>query len=427
MTKELTVKNLYGIRGTITHRTDSNTLVITGENGAGKSSFVNSFLHVFAHKAVKDAPSSVHTGQIEGEVKYTDDDLGLSFSRRFKGGKMLGVEIRALDGAKYDESPAVMLKDRIGTVTVNVSEFLKSDEATRRDLIMAKSTFPEGFDLVALNAKQADIESRRTDAHRDKTRLEGVIARLVPPAKSTPDSEVDGAALLAEIAKAQDHNRAIEEGERRAASIQDDIDRREREIEQLLQQVATYRAIQGTLELSRAEAVASASAEPIDSAAIRTQYDDIETTNRAVREKLAFNEVKAEHDAAVAKHATLEADLKAVKKDKFDGLAKAVFPHPALSVNDDYVLVDGTPFISANSGAVSLVALAIAISGEHSDEELRLVILKDGDWLDSKSLAAADKMIADKGFFGLVDRGRPDMPNVPGIDVIELSDGQVAE
>ena len=122
--KELIVSNLYGIRGEIRHRTDANVLVVAGEAGAGKSSFVNSFVHIFAHKSVKGAGEVLHEGQIEGEAKYIDEELGLSFGRRFKNGKMSSVEIRALDGAKYEEKPAEILKERIGTVIVDVSDFL---------------------------------------------------------------------------------------------------------------------------------------------------------------------------------------------------------------------------------------------------------------------------------------------------------------
>jgi len=427
MTKELTVKNLYGIRGEITHRTDANVLVVTGENGAGKSSFTNSFLHLLAHKVVKGAPDAVHEGAIEGEVKYTDDELGLSIARRFKGGKMLGVEIRALDGAKYADSPAAMLKTLIGTVTVDVSDFLSVDESTRRDLIMSKATFPEGFDLAALNTLQASIEGSRTDANRERSRLEGVMSGLVPPAKSTPDEEVSAADILDELAAAREFNDAIEAGERHAAAIQHSINLAERENERLLAEIAENKRRQEALELQRDEAVAQSVAEPVDTEALAQKLSEVESTNRAVREKVAFEKTKAEYDAAVAEHKAWDAKLTKVKAEKFEGLATAVFPHPSLSVDDDYVLIDGQPFARCNSAPKALVALAMAMSGDHGDEELKVVILKEGDWLDAKSMAAADKLIADAGFFGVIDRGRPDLPDVPGIDIIALSDGQVAK
>jgi hypothetical protein len=427
MTKELTVKNLYGIRGEITHRTDANVLVVTGENGAGKSSFTQPFLHLLAHKVVKGAPDAVHEGAIEGEVKFTDFDRGISLARRFKSGKMLGVEIRALDGAKYADSPAAMLKTLIGTVTVDVSDFLSADESTRRDLIMSKATFPDGFDLAALNAKQASIEGSRTDANRERARLEGVMSGLVPPAKNTPDEEVSATDLLDQLTAAREHNSAIAAAARTADAMQEDVDRLERDIERMREAIRQNEAAQEAIELRRADVVALAAEDTIDTEPIAQQLADVEATNRAVRERATFEKTKADHDAAVAQHKAWDAKLTKVKAEKFEGLADAVFPHPSLSVDDEYVLIDGQPFARCNSAAKALVALAVAMSGDHGDEELRVVILKEGDWLDAKSLAAADKLIADAGFFGLVDRGRPDLPDVPGIDIIALTDGQVAK
>ena len=428
MTKELTVRNLYGIRGEITHRTDSNTIVITGKNRAGKSSFVNAFGHIFAHKAIKGAPDPVHEGQIEGEATYVDHDLGLSFTRKWKNGKMSAVEVRALDGAKYQDGTAI-LKERVGTVIVDVAEFLAMDEAKRRELIMSKSTFPEGFDMAALTAEQSRVEQARTDANREKSRLEGALSQLVPPSKETPDVEVSAADIVAEFERAREHNAALDvkmsELERAQSAYEradDEVDRLKAALEQ-----AEMDATAAHLQSDNLMIAFKASPERIDTSAISDRLGEVEEINAKVRAKADHARAKAAYDAAAALHITLDEKLKTVKKAKFEGLALATFPHPGLSVDDEYVLLDGTPFVNVNAADREVAAIAVAISGEHSDEELCLVIIKNGDALDPTSLTKIDEMLTEAHFTGLIDRGRPDMPSVAGIDVLELEDGQVAK
>lgn len=425
--KELTVTNLYGIRGEITHRTDSNTIVITGKNGAGKSSYVNAFAHIFAHKATKGAPDPVHEGQLEGDVTYTDEEIGLSFTRRWKGGKMSSVEVRALDGAKYADGTQI-LKDRIGTVIVDVAEFLSMDEQKRRELIMSKATFPEGFDLAALTAEQSRLELLRTDANREKSRLEGALSQLVPPSKETPDVEVSVTDLVEEAERARAHNAALDAALDEAAHLQSAYERADAEVERL--KVALQDAEDGAAaaHLRYEQSIASIknSPERIDTNAITEKLLAVEDTNAKVRAKAEHTRVKASYDAAAAAHSDLDEQLKAVKKAKFDGLALATFPYPGLSVDDEFVLLGGTPFINVNDAARGLAAVGVAIAGNHAEGSLNLVIIRNGDSFDPSSLAKLNDMLVEAKFTGLVDRGRPDMPSVAGIDVLELEDGQVS-
>jgi hypothetical protein len=303
------------------------------------------------------------------------------------------------------------------------------DEAKRRELIMSKSTFPEGFDMAALTAEQSRVEQARTDANREKSRLEGALSQLVPPSKETPDVEVSAADIVAEFERAREHNAALDvkmsELERAQSAYEradDEVDRLKAALEQ-----AEMDATAAHLQSDNLMIAFKASPERIDTSAISDRLGEVEEINAKVRAKAEHARAKAAYDAAAALHITLDEKLKTVKKAKFEGLALATFPHPGLSVDDEYVLLDGTPFVNVNAADREVAAIAVAISGEHSDEELCLVIIKNGDALDPTSLTKIDEMLTEAHFTGLIDRGRPDMPSVAGIDVLELEDGQVAK
>jgi hypothetical protein len=411
MTKELTVTNLYGVRGTVTHRTDANILVVTGDNGAGKSSFVEAFAHIFCHKAMKGAPDPVHTGEDAAEATFTDDD-GTAFTRKWRGGKMAALEIRAHDGAKYAQASDLLAKE-LGAVTVDVSSFLAVDEKVRRDAILAKSKLPEGVDFAALNQGVAAAESARTDANREAKRLDAAWRSLASPGAGVPDVEVSASDLVERIRVADEQKAA----KARAVQV---VEHWGGEVARLREQLAVAEV---TLEAERTRLDDLADGE--DTAALREQLAEVEETNRAVRARCQFYDAKA---AAIEAHVIAdraENDVKAARQAKADALKAAEFPHPALSVDDDYVLVDGVAWPYVNSAEKSLVALAVAIHDAPADG-LRIVILKEGDWLDANTLARANEMLTERGFFALVDRGRPDLPDTAGIDVLELVDGQAA-
>jgi hypothetical protein len=416
MTKELTVTNLYGVRGTVTHRTDANILVVTGDNGAGKSSFVEAFAHIFCHKAVKGAPDPVHTGEDAAEATFTDDD-GTAFTRKWRGGKMAALEIRAHDGAKYAQASDLLAK-KLGAVTVDVSSFLAVDEKVRRDAILAKSKLPEGVDFAALNQGVAAAESARTEANREAKRLEAAWRSLVSPGADVPDVEVSAREIIEELEAARAHNLTIQT----AASDYDTI---ARAIDAKREQIRALEAEISSLN-DRAEiAHAGRTQDPVDTEGIEARLNAVEDTNRAVRAKVQWTDAKAAGAAALVVADDAEKSVQAARQAKADALKAAEFPHPALSVDDDYVLVDGVAWPYVNSAEKSLVALAVAIHDAPTDG-LRIVILKEGDWLDANTLARANEMLTERGFFALVDRGRPDLPDTAGIDVLELVDGQAA-
>lgn len=411
MTKELTVTNLYGIRGTVTHRTDANILVVTGDSGAGKSSFVEAFAHVFCHKAVKGAPDPVHNGETEGAAKFVDDD-GTEITRRWKNGKMTAVEVRAHDGAKYANG-ATLLAQKLGAITVDVSSFLAVDEKVRRDNILSKSDLPEGVDFAVLNQDLAASEGVRTDASREAKRLDQVFRSLPAPGADVPAIEVSASDLVERI-RISDEQRATKA-------------RTEQYAQHWASEVVRLRDELAIAEVNLVEHREAFEALPDgeDTSLLREQLAEVEETNRAVRARVQFEAARVEVEGAKAAAVVAENAVEAARQAKTEALKAAKFPHPSLSVDDDFVLVNGVAWPSVNDAAKSLVALAVAIHDAPADG-LRLVILKQGDWLDAKSLAEANEMLTGAGFFALVDRGRPDLPDEVGIDVLEMVGGESA-
>ena len=114
----------------------------------------------------------------------------------------------------------------------------------------------------------------------------------------------------------------------------------------------------------------------------------------------------------------MTAHLETIEKRKADGLAAAKFPVEGLGFDADGVLYNGRPFNRASSAEKVLVSAAMMIA---LNPELRVLIVRNGNDLDSDSLAALEDMASDADFQVFIE-----IVNETGDFGITIEDGEVA-
>ncbi len=121
--------------------------------------------------------------------------------------------------------------------------------------------------------------------------------------------------------------------------------------------------------------------------------------------------MRAAYDAKTAKIADLD-------KTKTDALAKAEFPVPGLSFDEDGVTFNSIPLAQASSAEQIRVSLAIAMA---LNPKLRVLRIADGSLLDQESLALISETVTANDFQLWIERvGNAD----EGAVIIE--DGEIA-
>lgn len=410
MSKTFSVTNFKGVRQ-IELSPSGSLVVVAGANGAGKSSFIDAFVELFDPKGVRLTPKPIRDGEAEARAEFVDDDLQVRIVRTWKKDDAGKLEVFALDGAKYSK-PAEIVAELTGGLIFDPVAFLNLDEKRQRDALLAKVDLP--FDIDEVAREKAGAEERRLVAGRDVKRLQGALASM-PQAADAPEEEVSAQAILDEIQAAQNANAARYKAAQDLAAAREEVESLTERIRNLTEEleVTAERA-------SRLSRFVRDLPPVVDIDPLREKLAAVEDTNRAVRARAAYEDTAAELFRAESSHSAAQEAIDAIERRKAAGLAEAVFPVVGLSVDETGVTFDGIPFAQVNSAMRRRVAFAIATAG---DPKLRLVIVKDGDLLDSDSLTAIRELADERGYTVLVERDRDESREI-GFTVV---DGALAE
>lgn len=414
--KTFSVTNFKGVRE-ITLSPTGALVVVAGSNGAGKSSFIDAFVELFDPKGTRLTPKPIHEGADEARAEFSDTDLGIRVVRTWRKNDAGKLEVFALDGAKYSK-PADMVAELTGGLIFDPVAFLNLDERKQRDALLAKVDLP--FDLDALARKKARAEQRRLEAGREVKRLQGALASMPNPSDA-PDEEVSAAVILEEIEALQAENSRLDRAENIAVDLHRQLSAADQLITRLEADLAKAREDRASIAERWDAASRMSSAQRHDLGPLQARLAAADEINAKVRAKRERQKIAEQREAAELSWATYDTELESIDAVKREGLAAAQFPVDGLSVTDDGVTFDGIPFSQVNSAARRKVAFAIATAGE---PKLRLVIIRDGDLLDSDSLAGIRELAEERGYTVLVERDRDESRQI-GFTVVDgaLADG----
>lgn len=403
MSQTFSVTNFKGVRE-ITLSPTGALVVVAGANGAGKSSFIDAFVELFDPRGTRLTPKPIHAGEDEARAEFTDTDLGIRVVRTWRKNDAGKLEVFATDGAKYGK-PAEMVAELTGGLIFDPVAFLNLSERDQRDALLAKVDLP--FDVDALAREKAGAEQRRLEAGREVKRLQGALSSM-PNHVDVPDEEISAQVIIDEIQDAQEFERQGEQLRRSLTEATALILTREQRVEDLEKQLERARAALKEADDDRARIADdlkrwedTPGRANID--ALRARLSVADEINAKVRAKRERQKVAEQLEAAQYAWESYDTQLESIDAVKREGLAAAVFPVDGLSVTDDGVTFEGIPFSQVNSAARRKVAFAIATAGE---PKLRLVIIRDGDLLDSDSLAAIRELAEQRGYTVLVERDR---------------------
>jgi exonuclease SbcC len=144
---KIKIKNLFGIKE---YEAGGKSLELTGENGAGKTSVIDSIRYALTNKSNRDY--IVRNGETEGEI-LIETDAGLTINRKsrttqsdYKSIKKNGAEV---------QSPETFLKDIFTELQLNPVEFMFMDKKKQNAIILDMIEFP--WDLAWIKEQFGEI------------------------------------------------------------------------------------------------------------------------------------------------------------------------------------------------------------------------------------------------------------------------------
>lgn len=398
---ELRASNIKRLSA-VTIRPDEhgNMVVLSGKNGAGKSSVLDAIAMALGGRDQIPA-EPIRRGADHAEIVVDLGDLVVRRTFTPSGGGTLVVSNK--DGARF-QSPQTMLDALVGKLTFDPLGFAREDPKRQAETLRQLL----GLDFTAADAGRAELYAQRTAANKKAASLRARFEAM-PKYVDAPAEPVDVAEVADQLRAAQLAN-AENERERKA-------------LEQARETLATRTARVATLraELAKAEDAARSADEAVanlqrrtaammdtDTGALLTQIRDAETTNRKVRENHQRAAIAAEHALAESESRSLTESIDAVDQQKADAIAAAAMPVPGLGFSAaGTVTLNGLPLEQASAAERLRVSVAIGIA---MNPRLRVLLVRDASLLDTESMRMVAEMAKVSGsqlWIEVVDSGDP--------------------
>lgn len=409
-------------------------VVVSGANGAGKSSLLDAILGAFGGKRLCP-PRPVRIGAERAEIVV---DLGdLEVLRTFAADGETRVRVRSKDGAEY-RSPQAMLDAMTGPF-LDPLAFTRLSPAEQRKALLDVLDL-EGFDLAASEDRERGAcqdrlalkrDLARVAAERDGIGLPPDLPPQAPDVRRTIDAlgaaqataaRVQAARREAEVAlgRAVELDRAIEEVVRRADARVETARRalagaeRDR-VEEIAR--ATQAAGEAARRARDLEREVADSVEP-DLAAVQKAVEEAREVEAAVRRRDRWRELDAKAEATEREVLALDAKVDAERAARSEALEKAGIPVDGLTVVDGGLEFRGVPFAQASQSEQLRVAVALAMSRQ---PRLRVLRVQEAAVLDTEHLGILREEAEKAGWQIWLERVDP-----TGADLV-IEDGRAVE
>lgn len=374
-------------------------VVVAGENGAGKSSVLDSIMYALGGAATF-SKQPVRKGEEKAKVSLDLGEFTVTRTITAAGGGSLVVMNK--EGLRYP-SPQAILDRLMGSLSFDPLDFSRKKPEEQSVILRALA----GLDFSADDQEIDRIFSERTLVNRDVKSLEARIGALPAPKAGLPTEETPAADVLARQQKAMEHNaenqkkvNALAEAKRVLGASEQEKKINDGEIQRIKGEIANLQdmlkhresaAVTIEKELDQAREVAKQMEhivsqlkdEPLE--VFQTELAQIEEINKAVRQQMERTKLVTDHKEKKDLSDKLTKDIETIEKRKLKKAKEAKYPIDGLSVaTDGSVMFKDLPFEQASSAEQLRASVAIGLA---LNPKLRVLLIRDGSLLDTKSWA----------------------------------------
>jgi len=384
---------------------DGNTILLTGKNGAGKTSVLDAIWAVLSNPRSKELPKPIHDGEKKATITIKLDERDLLVKRVFTDGGTR-LKIISKDGAVF-KSPQALLDKFLGELSFDPLAFMQLSDKEQTRLLL--SIVPLEIDLDELATERQKLYDERRVVNRT---VEEAKAQLPfdPPRKV---ERVSIAELVRTLHQAQTTKNRYDDLESEMASAQQAIRNILAQIKALKDQNKTIAADMVKIADELREMVVP-QIEPI-----QADLENAEEINRQADEYDRYIENKHNYEKRLADAESYTAKINAIDKQKAEAIGNATFPIDGLGFDEEGITYNGVPIKQISDAEQLRISVAIAMA---LNPELRVIRIRNGSLLDSDSLAIIEQMAQDKDFQIWIEK-----VDESGEIGIFIEDGQIKE
>jgi len=376
--------NIKGIKAIdITPKDD--VIVLSGKNGAGKTSALDTIWYVICWKAgAKGTPMPIRKGEkeAEGEITLCEDltaeDIAAGkipkvlfvVNRIWKANGDTKLKVTNGVGKKHDP-PQKLLDDFIGYLSFDPRLFSQMSGKEQRQVLIDLT----GFDITEIEKKIAYLYDQRLDKGREVKMLSGNREEIT--IKDLPE----------ELISVEDINNELQEALVTNTKIDDTVRKQKEAVEEITRLNDLLTLYSDYLRTHKIIPVESLKEKLTESQAINEQVRARDRNKIADRKE---NKAKNEYD-------DFTNGIDEQTKIKVDGLKENwhKIPDQKLSLTEEDIAYDGTPFTQISYSEQLKVCIKIGMA-----LNTKLKVLRISDWslMDKSNKAIVKEMAREFGY-----------------------------
>jgi len=369
---------------------DGNVVIVGGDNGAGKSSVLDSIAFALGGKGAQ-CEIPLRAGEKKGYTVVETDDIVVKRTFTEGGGGTLRVLNK--QGMEY-KSPQKILDAMVGTLAFDPLAFMRLKPKEQADAL--RELF--GIDVSDIELRLKQIYDERTIVNRQARDLEGKVRDHLYY-EDAPKEEISTAALLAELDTARTHNGENNGFRGQYADHLAAVGRVECEVQEIDEKIGHLKAALALAKAAREELLEQQKSYEGKTEALKAYVDQLvdidldpirermkaaDNINRRVRVNIAYSEKASEMTALHEKANDLTLAIQELDNEKTARFESANLPVPGLTVDEGRVLFNGLPLSQCSQAEQLRISVAMGMAQKSN---LRVMLIREGSFLDANNMA----------------------------------------
>lgn len=347
---------------------------ITGRNGQGKSSVIDAIWSALGGGDVnKEIPMPIRAGEASAEVRI---DLGeVTVSRKWTSNETSYLKLEGKEGAM--KSPQTVLDEWVSDLTFDPLAFSRKEPKVQREILI-KSSNIDMSEVERTEEARETHYNERTLLNREIRNIEGQLTSL-PHVENPPSQEISISEASQEMIALQSKLQECTKDKNRFEEMGRQIDALTKERATLIEKWKEFPLQENTQRVELLTQLIENAEE--GNARFRAYQDRVMKENQLMQKKA-------------------EAEKMTTAIDQFDQhkitlLSNAKMPLAGLTIDEEMVYFNGTPFTQLSSAEQLRVSVAIAMS---KNPTLRILLIKDGSLLDPQSLELLRQLAEERDY-----------------------------